>query len=161
MLFVHSAEKVNSGYERVNKKGKFSMNSVPIRIQFHGIKTPDKLLKQIKEYVEALLLHSPSSSICRFHIFKEQHSYLCKLTVHSSTKTFSSQDRSKDLGESIKSVLRDVKRQIATWKKKRTSYELTGVHSITNLTLNPIEDEDEHPPVDNEDILLDTKKKVA
>ena len=111
-----------------------------ILVQFHGMNT--KQNQQLEEYLESLLRHSPSNSICRLHVFKETAGYLCKLIVHSHTKTFSSQTKKEDMSSSIKSVLKDVKKQIHNWKKNRSSTELTGITQINNLDLRSLEEED-------------------
>ena len=111
------------------------MDRQNIRIKFHGTndKTPPA---QLEDYLESLMRHAPSGSICYLHVFKEPKGYLCKLTVHSTVRIFSAQSKNNHITPSIKDVLRDVKAQIATWKKNRSTTELTGVTSITELNLN-------------------------
>ncbi len=122
------------------------MDRQNIRIQFHGISNATQST-QLKEYLESLVRHAPSNATCYLHVFKEPTGYLCKLTVHSIVRIFSAQSKNNNITSSIKNVLRDVKKQIATWKKNRSSMELTGVTSVTELNLNSIDslsqDEDE------------------
>ena len=98
--------------------------------------------RHLKDYLESLLRHAPSNSTCHLHIFKEPRSYLCKLTVHSNVKTFSSHSTDEAIKTALKTVLRNVKEQIAYWKKNRSSLELTGVTSITRLNLNELDSEE-------------------
>lgn len=93
-------------------------------------------LSHLKEYLEALLRHAPSKSTCHLHIFKEAVGYLCKLTIHSNIRTFSSHNKDETIKSAVKATLREVKSQIAFWKKNRSSMELTGVTSVTGLHLN-------------------------
>ena len=109
------------------------MNNIVMR--FHGME-PKEQSHQLKDYLESLLRHAPSRSTCHLHIFKENKGYLCKLTVHSNIKTFSSHSKDETITSSVKAVLRSVKKQIAHWKNNRSSLELTGVTSITRLNLN-------------------------
>ncbi len=107
-------------------------------IKFHSMSAKKSL--HLEEYLESLLRHAPSNSLLRLHIFKEPVGYLSKLVVHSETKTFSAQVKAEKLGSSIKSVLKDVKKQIAHWKKNRSSLELTGLSRITQLDLQALEE---------------------
>ena len=118
------------------------MNQSNIVIRFHGMEQK-KDLAHLKEYLESLLRHSPSNATCHLNIFKEPQAYLCKLTVHSNIKTFSSHAKEETIKDTVKTVLRNVKEQIAAWKKNRSSLELTGVHSVTGLHLNLGEPESE------------------
>ena len=127
------------------------MNNNNIVIRFHGIEKKDNH-HHLSEYLESLLRHAPSNSTCHLHIFKEPRGYLCKLTVHSNVKTFSSQSKDETMKMALKTVLRNVKEQIAYWKKNRSSMELTGVTSITHLNLNELDDD--------EDELLPLKKSA-
>ena len=108
---------------------------------------------QLEEYLESLLRQSPSNSICRLHVFKESAGYLCKLIVHSHAKTFSSQVKKESMSDSIKNVLKDIKKQIHNWKKNRSSSELTGITQINNLDLRSLEEEEE--------VTAETYKRVA
>ena len=99
------------------------MNNITIR--FHGITQKEKA-HHLKDYLESLLRHAPSRSTCHLHIFKELRGYLCKLTVHSNIKTFSSHIKEETMESAVKAVLRNVKKQIAQWKNNRSSLELTG-----------------------------------
>ncbi len=112
-------------------------------MQFHGMEKKEQQSHKLKDYLESLLRHAPSRSTCHLHIFKENQGYLCKLTVHSNIKTFSSHSKDETITSSVKAVLRSVKKQIAHWKNNRSSLELTGVTSITQLNLNPLEEEKE------------------
>ena len=122
------------------------MDSKSIIVKFHGMEEKADTT-ELEEYLEALLRHSPSNSTCYMHIFREPKAYLCKLTVHSHVKTFSSQAKTEDMQTAVKNVLREVKSQVASWKKNRTSQELTGVTSVTHLNLEglntPFHQEDE------------------
>ena len=111
------------------------MNHNNIMIRFHGMEQKTDLA-HLKEYLEALLRHSPSNATCHLNIFKEPEAYLCKLTVHSNVQTFSSHAKEETIKSAVKTVLRNVKGQVASWKKNRSSLELTGVHSVTGLHLN-------------------------
>ena len=109
-----------------------------IIMQFHGMKqkeTPTHL----KDYLESLLRHAPSNATCHLHIFKEPRGYLCKLTVHSNIKTFSAHFKGETTKLALKTVLKDVKKQIAYWKKNRSTMELTGVTSINHLNLSDLD----------------------
>ena len=119
------------------------MNHSNIVIRFHGMEQKQSLA-HLKEYLESLLRHSPSNATCHLNIFKEPQAYLCKLTVHSNVKTFSSHAKEATIKGAVKTVLRNVKKQVATWKKNRSSLELTGVHSVTGLYLN-LSDPEELP----------------
>lgn len=110
-----------------------------IEIRFHSMK--EKKSQHLEEYLESLLRYSPSNAIIRFHIFKESNGYLCKLVNHSEQKTFSSHKKAEKLSYAIKSVLRDVKKQVSEWKKARSSLELTGLSRITQLDLQTLEDD--------------------
>ena len=110
-----------------------------IIIRFHGIE-PKEQPQLLKDYLESLLRHAPSRSTCHLHIFKEPRGYLCKLTVHSNIKTFSSHSKNETIKETVKTVLKNVKKQITYWKKNRSSMELTGVTSITHLNLNVLDE---------------------
>ena len=112
-------------------------------IRFHGMEPKDRP-GQLKDYLESLLRHAPSRSTCHLHIFKEPNGYLCKLTVHSNVKTFSAHSQNDTIKSTVKTVLKNVKEQIAGWKKNRSSLELTGVTSITNLNLTSWDAETEH-----------------
>ena len=122
-----------------------------IKITFHSMK--EKKSRHLEEYLESLLRYSPSNAIVRLHIFKESNGYLCKLVDHSEQKTFSSHKKAEKLSHAIKSVLRDVKKQISEWKKNRSSLELTGLSRITQLDLQTLE---EDPPAG-----ASPRKKVA
>ena len=74
---------------------------------------------------------------------KKSAGYLCKLIVHSHIKTFSSQIKKESMSDSVKNVLKDVKKQIHFWKKNRSSDELTGITQINNLNLRSLEEEEE------------------
>jgi len=111
-----------------------------ILIKFHGMNV--KFNQQLEEYLESLLCQSPSNSICRLHVFKESPGYLCKLIVHSHVKTFSAQNKKESMPSSIKSVLKDIKKQIHNWKKNRSSSELTGITQINNLDLQSLDEEE-------------------
>ena len=124
-------------------------------MQFHGMEQKEHSHK-LKDYLESLLRHAPSQSTCHLHIFKEPQGYLCKLTVHSNIKTFSSHFKDETITSSVKAALRSVKKQIAHWKNNRSSLELTGVTSITQLNLTPLDDDDEV-----EEINTKKYKKVA
>ena len=124
-----------------------------ITIQFHGMEKKDRP-SQLEDYLESLLRHAPSTSTCHLHIFKELQGYLCKLTVHSNVKTFSFHCKDENIKSALKTVLRNVKEQIAYWKKKRSSMELTGVTSLTGLQLKELEEEDDD---DNEEELYHKK----
>ena len=117
------------------------MNNNNIIIQFHGMEQKNKH-HLLSEYLESLLRHAPSNSTCHLHIFKEKKGCLCKLTVHSSIKTFSSQSKDETITIALKTVLKDVKEQIAYWKKNRSSMELTGVTSINHLNLTELDDKE-------------------
>lgn len=106
-------------------------------IKFHDIKNtePPKILKN---YLEALLNYAPFKSTCYLHVFKENKNYLCKLTVHSNLKTFSSDYKGEDLKKTIKIVLKNVKKQMSVWKNNRSSEELTGIISVAQLNLNEL-----------------------
>ena len=110
-------------------------------MRFHGME--QKKQHKLKDYLESLLRHAPSRSTCHLHIFKEKQGYLCKLTVHSNIKTFSAHFKDETITSSVKAVLRSVKKQIAHWKNNRSSLELTGVTSITQLNLKPLDEEEE------------------
>lgn len=110
-----------------------------ITIQFHGMEKKDRP-GQLEDYLESLLRHAPSSSTCHLHVFKEPQGYLCKLTVHSSVKTFSFHYKDETIKSALKTVLKNVKGQIAYWKKNRSSMELTGVTSLTSLQLHELQD---------------------
>ncbi len=117
-----------------------------ILIQFHGMEeksTPQKL----KDYLESLLRYSPSNATCRLHIFKESHGYLCKLTVHSEIRTFSSQSKDEDISSGVKTILRTVKEQIIEWNKNRSSTELIDftpdLTSVTQLNLQVLTEQDD------------------
>jgi len=114
------------------------MDEQSIRIKFHGTdnKTPPS---QLKEYLESLMHQAPSNSTCYLHVFKEPQGYLCKLTVHSNVRIFSAQAKNHNITPSIKDVLRDIKAQISNWKNNRSSMELTGVTSVTDLNLNSLD----------------------
>ena len=127
------------------------MNNNNIVIRFHGIEKKDNH-HHLSEYLESLLRHAPSNSTCHLHIFKESRGYLCKLTVHSNVKTFSSHFKDETMKMSLQTVLKNVKEQIAYWKKNRSSMELTGVTSIAHLNLNELDDD--------EDELLPLKKSA-
>ena len=129
------------------------MTSQNILIKFHGMENKRHPV-DLEEYLEALLRHAPSNSTCYLHIFKEPKGYLCKLTVHSNVKTFSAQTKDENASSSVKNVLRNVKNQIAGWKKNRSSLELTGVTSITGLSLRGMDTE----PANEEDFDLFHKK---
>ena len=131
------------------------MDRQNIRIKFHGMDNNTRST-ELKEYLESLIRHAPSNATCYLHIFKEPKGYLCKLTIHSNIRIFSAQSKSDNITSSIKNVLRDVKEQIATWKKNRSSMELTGVTSVTELNLNSIDS----LPQDEEEFDL-LHKKVA
>lgn len=118
------------------------MNNNNMVIRFHGIDKKDKH-RHLSEYLEALLRHAPFNSTCHLHIFKEPKAYMCKLTVHSSVKTFSSHSKDETIKLALQTVLRNVKEQIAYWKKNRSSMELTGVTSITHLNLNSLDEDEE------------------
>ena len=109
-----------------------------ILIQFHGMGYTRS--EQLENWLESLMRHSPSESACRMHIFKDSHGYLCKLTVHSSRKTFSSQFKDRDLISAVKYVLKNVKKQVATWKKNRSTMELTGLISVHQLQLDNLDE---------------------
>ena len=130
------------------------MNHNNITIRFHGMEQK-KDLAHLKEYLESLLRHSPSNSTCHLNVFKEPQAYLCKLTVHSNIKTFSSYAKEGNIKDSVKTVLRNVKKQIASWKKSRSSLELTGVHSVTGLHLNLLD------PASEETDVKEYYKKAA
>ena len=102
-----------------------------ILIQFHGMGY--RRSEQLESWLESLMRHSPSESTCRMHIFKDPHGYLCKLTVHSTRKTFSAQFKDQSMVAALQYVLNSVKKQVAKWKKNRSTSELTGVVSITKL----------------------------
>ena len=112
-----------------------------IIIQFHGMEKKERP-SQLADYLESLLRHAPSSSTCHLHIFKEPEGYLCKLTVHSNVKTFSFHYKDEIIKSALKTVLKNVKGQIAYWKKNRSSMELTGVTSLTSLQLHELQDND-------------------
>ncbi len=116
------------------------MNNIIIR--FHGMEQKEQS-HRLKDYLESLLRHAPSRSTCHLHIFKEIKGYLCKLTVHSNIKTFSSYAKDETIESAMKAVLKNVKKQIAGWKNKRSSLELTGVTSITRLNLNALDTEEQ------------------
>ena len=118
------------------------MNNIIIR--FHGMEQKEQS-HRLKDYLESLLRHAPSRSTCHLHIFKEIRGYLCKLTVHSNIKTFSSYSKDETIESAMKAVLKNVKKQIAVWKNKRSSLELTGVTSITRLNLNALDTEEQEP----------------
>lgn len=128
-------------------------------MRFHGLEQKEHP-RHLKDYLEALLRHAPSRSTCHFHIFKEPKGYLCKLTVHSNIKTFSSHYKDETMTDTVKTVLRNVKAQIASWKKSRSSLELTGVTSVTSLNLTALDavDEQESENEQEEDYHF---KKVA
>ena len=113
-----------------------------IIIQFHGMEKKERP-SQLEDYLESLLRHAPSKSTCHLHIFKELQGYLCKLTVHSNVKTFSFHSKDESIKSALKTVLKNVKGQIAYWKKKRSSMELTGVTALTGLQLSELEDDDD------------------
>ena len=119
------------------------LNKKNIVIQFHEMEQKEQPV-HLRDYLEALLRHAPSESTCHLHIFKEAWGYLCKLTVHSHIKTFSSHSKDESIKLAVKTVLRDVKEQIAYWKKNRSSLDLTGVTSITHLNLNALDSESEN-----------------
>jgi len=129
-----------------------------IIIKFHGMETKDKP-EQLKDYLESLLRHAPSRSSCHFHVFKESHGYLCKLTVHSNIKTFSSHSKNETIYLALKTVLKEVKAQITYWKKKRSSMELTGVHSVTQLIkiLDKEEEEEKNQKIKKKDESLNNQ----
>lgn len=108
-----------------------------IVIRFHGMKTVTQP-KVLKDFLETLLRYAPSKSICHLHIFKEEYSYLCKLTVHSNIKTFSSNFQHENLQHTIKIVLKSVKKQMALWKKNRSTEDLTGIISVALLDLDSL-----------------------
>ncbi len=110
-----------------------------ILVQFHGMKHTQS--EQLEDWLESLMRHSPNESICRLHVFKDPHGYLCKLTVYSRVRTFSSQFKDADLNHSIKNVLTHVKQQVAKWKKNRSSMELTGLIPIRDLDLQNLENQ--------------------
>ena len=114
-----------------------------IVIKFHEMEQKEQPV-HLKDYLEALLRHAPSESTCHLHVFKEAWGYLCKLTVHSNIKTFSSHSKDENIKPAIKAVLRDVKKQIAYWKKNRSTLELTGVTSVTHLNLSALDSESEN-----------------
>ena len=109
-----------------------------ILIRLHEMKHGVHVGK-LRNHLESLLRHSPSESVCYMHMFEDPHGYLCKLTIHSSVKIFSSQCKDEDLLFSLKSVLGEVKKQIAKWKKNRSTMDLTGVTSIDQLDLSGVE----------------------
>jgi len=109
-----------------------------IFIRLHEVKQGVHVGK-LKNHLESLLRHSPSESVCHMHMFEDPHGYLCKLTIHSSVKTFSSQCKDEDLLSSLKSVLGEVKKQIAKWKKNRSTMDLTGVTAIDQLDLSSVD----------------------
>lgn len=125
-------------------------------MQFHGMEQKERP-RHLKDYLESLLRHAPSRSTCHLHIFKEPKGYLCKLTVHSNVKTFSSHFKDEAIKTTIKTVLKDVKNQIAIWKKNRSSLELTGVTSLASLNLSDLDSLD-NPDQEEESYHL---KKVA
>lgn len=127
------------------------MNTVEnnILIQFHGMGYMRS--EQLENWLESLMRHSPSESACRMHIFKDPHGYLCKLTVHSSRKTFSSQFKDKNLISAVKCVLKNVKKQVAKWKKNRSSLELTGLISIHQLQLDSLNNDSTQQSDDESD----------
>ena len=121
-----------------------------ITIKFHGM-TSTEQSAEVRNYLESLLRHAPSESTCHLHLFKDNYGYLCKLTVHSAVKTFSAHSKEETLTKTVKTVLRNVKDQIAQWKNDRSSSELTGVTSITRLnlkTLDQLEAEEEKEEVE-------------
>ena len=130
------------------------MNQSNIVVRFHGME-PKKDLSHLTEYLESLMRHSPSNATCHLNIFKEPSAYLCKLTVHSNIKTFSSHAKDETIKTAVKTVLRNVKGQIATWKKNRSSMELTGVRSVTGLYLNLLDQDQE------EELVAEQYKKAA
>lgn len=109
-----------------------------IIIKFHRMKQKESP-NHLKDYLESLLRHAPSESTCHFHLFKESRGYLCKLTVHSNIKTFSAQYKDETIKSALKAVLKNVKTQIAHWKKNRSTMELTGVISINHLDLSELD----------------------
>ena len=109
-----------------------------IIMKFHGMRQKETPI-HLKDYLESLLRHAPSSSTCHLHIFKEPRGYLCKLTVHSNIKTFSAHFKDETTKLALKTVLKNVKKQIAYWKKNRSTMELTGVTSINHLNLNDLD----------------------
>ncbi len=134
-------------------------------IKFHGMSNPHS--DKLNSWLESLMRHSPSQSACRMHVFKDPHGYLCKLTVHSRVKTFSSQFKHEDLITSVKNVLKDVRNQVAKWKKNRSSMDLTGVISVQELNLHGLRDDDDdedgsgNPPSNDENNGTFNYKKVA
>ena len=130
-------------------------NNNNIVMQFHGMEQREQP-SHLKDYLDSLLYHAPSKSTCHLHIFKESRGYLCKLTVHSNIKTFSAHSKDETIKASLKAVLGSVKKQIAYWKKNRSSMELTGVTSITRLNLNTLD-----AILDEEDQKKDQYKKAA
>jgi hypothetical protein len=54
-------------------------------------------------------------------------------------KTFSAHFKDETTKSALKTVLKDVKKQIAYWKKNRSTMELTGVTSINHLNLNDLD----------------------
>ena len=126
-----------------------------ILIQFHGMGYTRS--EKLENWLESLMRHSPSESACRMHIFKDPHGYLCKLTVHSRKKTFSSQFKDRHLVTAVKYVLKNVKGQVATWKKNRSAQDLTGVISIQQLELDSLHEKDKQNSEEN----MWTEKKAA
>ena len=110
-----------------------------IVIRFHKMQNTE-VPQHLEEYLEGLLRHAPSDSTAYFHIFKEEKGYLCKLTVHSHLKTFSYHFKDERAQSAVREVLRNVKAQVAIWRKNRSSLDITGITSITRLNLNSLEE---------------------